>query len=144
MPCGTKYDLSRGGDDELKEVELSRRLATDSDKDGDAFVFLDDEDYTPYTLDADVGGEAAGYIVDDLTGCYVQIIDDMPVALQLPASVAIEVIETPPELKGGTATKRPKPARLSTGIEIQVPEYITNGERVLVNTATGEFAGRAD
>ena len=54
------------------------------------------------------------------------------------------MIETPPELKGGTATKRPKPARLSTGIEIQVPEYITNGERVLVNTATGEFAGRAD
>ena len=70
--------------------------------------------------------------------------DDAPVALQLPQSVAIEVVETPPELKGGTATKRPKPARLSTGIEIQVPEYITTGEKVLVNTSTGEFAGRAD
>ena len=55
------------------------------------------------------------------TGCYVQIIDDAPVALQLPQSVAIEVIETPPELKGGTATKRPKPAKLTTGIEIMVP-----------------------
>lgn len=54
------------------------------------------------------------------------------------------MIETPPELKGGTATKRPKPAKLNTGIEIMVPEYIVNGERVLVNTATGEFAGRAD
>ena len=107
-------------------------------------MFLDDEDYTPYTLDADVVGDAAGYIVDDLSNCYVQIIDDMPVALQLPQSVAIEVVETPPELKGGTATKRPKPARLSTGIEIQVPEYIGNGERVWVNTTTGEFAGRAD
>ena len=107
-------------------------------------MFLDDEDYTPYTLDADVVGDAAGYIVDDLTGCHVQIIDDLPVAVQLPASVAIEVIETPPELKGGTATKRPKPARLSTGIEIMVPEYIGNGEKVWVNTATGEFAGRAD
>ena len=89
-------------------------------------------------------GDAAGYIVDDLTGCYVQIIDDLPVAVQLPTSVAIEVIETPPELKGGTATKRPKPARLNTGIEIQVPEYITNGEKVWVNTTTGEFGGRAD
>ena len=65
-------------------------------------------------------------------------------AIQLPASVVLEVIETPPELKGGTATKRPKPAKLNTGIEIMVPEYIVNGERVLVNTATGEFAGRAD
>jgi elongation factor P len=59
----------------------------------------------------------------------MQIIDDMPVALQLPQSVVMEVVETPPELKGGTATKRPKPARLSTGIEIQVPEYIGNGEK---------------
>ena len=144
VPGGTKLDVSMGAEDELKEVELSRRQATFSYKDGDAFVFLDDEDYTPYTLDADVVGDSAGYIVPDLSGCYVQIIDDAPVALQLPQSVAIEVIETPPELKGGTATKRPKPAKLSTGIESMVPEYIGNGERVLVNTTTGEFAGRAD
>jgi elongation factor P len=91
-----------------------------------------------------VVGDAAGYIVDDLAGCYVQVIDDLPVGLQLPQSVAIEVVDTPPELKGGTATKRPKPAKLATGIEIQVPEYIGNGEKVWVNTTTGEFAGRAD
>ena len=144
VPGGSKLDISVGGDDELKEVELSRRQVTYSYKDGDAFVFLDDEDYTPYTLDAEVVGDAAGYIVDDLTGCYVQIIDDLPVAIQLPASVAIDVVETPPELKGGTATKRPKPATLNTGIEIMVPEYISTGERILVNTTTGEFGGRAD
>jgi elongation factor P len=74
----------------------------------------------------------------------VQVIDELPVALQLPQHVTLEVVETPPELKGGTATKRPKPAKLSTGIEIMVPEYITNGERILVNTTTGEFGGRAD
>ncbi len=144
VPGGTKYDLSLGAEDELKEVELSRRQATFSYKDGDAFVFLDDEDYTPYALDADVVGDGSGYISDGLAGCYVQIIDDQPVALQLPTSVTLEVTDTPPELKGGTATKRPKPATLSTGIEIQVPEYIKVGERVLVNTTTGEFAGRAD
>ena len=75
VPGGNKYDLSLGAEDELKEVELSRRQATFSYKDGDAFVFLDDEDYTPYTLDADVVGDAAGYIVDELGNCYVQIID---------------------------------------------------------------------
>ena len=144
VPGGSKFDLSLGGDDELKEVELSRRQATFSYKDGDAFVFMDDEDYTQYQLDAANIGDAAGYITDGLTGCYVQIIDDQPVALQLPTSVVLEVVDTPPELKGGTATKRPKPARLNSGIEIQVPEYITNGEKVWVNTATGEFAGRAE
>ena len=142
VPGGTKFDLSLRSEDELKEVELVRRSANYSYRDGEAFVFLDDEDFTPYTLDADVVGDAAGYIVDDLTGCYVQIIDDMPVAVQLPPSVVLEVVETPPELKGGTATKRPKPARLSTGIEIQVPEYIANGEKIWVSTVTGEFGGR--
>jgi len=144
VPGGTKLDASFDSDDNLTEVELLRRQATFSYKDGDAFVFLDDEDYTPYTLDADVVGDDAGYITEGLAGLYVQVIDDQPVAVQLPQSVTLEVIETPPELKGGTATKRPKPAKLNTGIEIMVPEYITTGERVLVNTVTGEFAGRAD
>lgn len=105
---------------------------------------MDDEDYSQYQLDAASIGDDAGYITDGLAGCHVQIIDDTPVALQLPTSVVLEVIDTPPELKGGTATKRPKPARLNTGIEIQVPEYITNGEKVWVNTSTGEFGGRAE
>ncbi len=144
IPGGVKLDSSFDGDDDLREVEMSRRQCTYSYKDGEAFVFLDDEDYTPYTLDADVVGDAAGYIVDDLGGIFVQLIEDAPVAIQLPQSVALEVIETPPELKGGTATKRPKPAKLSTGIEIMVPEYIGSGEKVWVNTGTGEFAGRAE
>ncbi|MEN4902824.1 elongation factor P-like protein YeiP [Luteimonas sp. TWI1416] len=144
VPGGNKLDASFDGDDDLREVDLARRQASFSYKDGDAFVFMDDEDFTPYTLDADVVGDGAGYITEGLGGCYVQVIDDAPVGLQLPQSVALEVVDTPPELKGGTATKRPKPAKLSTGIEIQVPEYIGNGERVWVNTTTGEFGGRAD
>ncbi|MBB1088925.1 elongation factor P-like protein YeiP [Lysobacter sp. SG-8] len=144
VPGGIKTDASFDADDDLRDVELSRRQSTFSYMDGDDFVFLDDEDYTPYTLPPAALGDAAGYIVPDLSGCYVQLIEDQPVALQLPQTVALEVTETPPELKGGTATKRPKPATLSTGIEIMVPEYITTGERVLVNTTTGEFSGRAD
>jgi len=144
VPGGNKLDASFDADDQLNEVELLRRQATFSYKDGEAFVFLDDEDYTPYTLDPDALGDATGYISDGLSGIYVQIVDEVPVAIQLPQHVALKVVETPPELKGGTATKRPKPATLATGIEIMVPEYIRNGERILVNTTTGEFAGRAD
>ena len=144
VPGGNKLDAGFDAEDNLTEVELLRRQATFSYKDGEDFVFLDDEDYTPYTLSAESIGDAAGYITDGLTGTYVQIIDEQPIALQLPQHVALEVVDTPPELKGGTATKRPKPATLSTGIEIMVPEYIVNGERVLVNTTTGEFGGRAD
>src|SRR3546814_13854128 len=76
VPGGSKYDLSLGSDDELKEVELTRRQATISYKDGDAFVFMDDEDFTPYALDADVFGDAAGYISDGLAECHVPLIDE--------------------------------------------------------------------
>ncbi|WP_038271204.1 elongation factor P-like protein YeiP [Xylella taiwanensis] len=143
VPGGTKLDASFDAEDTLTEVELLRRQASFSYKDGESFVFLDDEDYTLYTLGLEAIGDQAGYISEGLSGCYVQIIDAVPVALQLPQHVVLEVIETPPELKGGTATKRPKPAKLMTGIEIMVPEYITTGERILVNTTTGTFGGRA-
>ncbi len=143
VPGGNKLDISLRADDDLKETELTRRPVSFSYKDGDAFVFMDNEDYTQYTLDASTVGDAAGYIVDGIEGCYVQLIDDAPVALQLPQSVILEIVDTAPELKGASATKRTKPAKLSTGIEIQVPEYITNGEKVWVNTTTGEFSGRA-
>ncbi len=142
VPAGNKFDLSLRADDELKEIELVRREASFSYMDGDAYVFLDAEDFTPYQLDANVVGDMAGYITEGLEGVYVQLIDDAPVAIQLPPNVVLEVVDTPPELKGGTATKRPKPAKLSTGLEIQVPEYISNGEKIYVSTVTGEFNGR--
>ncbi|MBO9662700.1 elongation factor P-like protein YeiP [Dokdonella sp.] len=143
VPGGQKLDISLRAEDDLKETELTRRAVTYSYKDGDAYVFMDSEDYTQYTLDASAIGDDAGYIVDGIEGCYVQLIDDAPVALQLPQSVVLEVVDTAPEMKGATATKRPKPAKLSTGIEILVPEYITTGEKITVNTTTGEFSGRA-
>jgi elongation factor P len=143
VPGGQKLDLSLRGDDELKEVELARRQASFSYRDEDAFVFMDAEDYSQYLLGPELVGDAAGYITDGLEGCYVQLIEGDPVGLQLPPNVVLAVVETAPELRGGTATKRPKPARLSTGLEIMVPEYIANGEKVVVSTSTGEFAGRA-
>ena len=143
VPGANKYDLSLRADDDLKEVELTRRACTFSYMDGEAYVFMDDEDYSQYTIDPELIGDAVGYITDDLKDCHVQLIDGVPVGLLLPQTVVLEVVDTPPELKGGTATKRPKPAKLSTGIEIQVPEYIANGEKIIVNTTSGEYSGRA-
>ena len=143
VPGAQKLDLSLRADDDLKETELTRRQVNFSYKDGDAFVFMDIENYTQFALDAVAVGDAAGFITDGLEGCYLQLIDDQAVALQLPQTVTLEVVDTAPELKGATATKRPKPAKLSTGIEILVPEYISTGEKILVSTTTGEFSGRA-
>lgn len=143
IPGNRKLDLSVRADDNLAEVELTRRQATLSYMDGDNYVFMDSEDFSQYTLPPEAIGDNAGYIVEGIEGYYVQLIDDAPVGLQVPATVTLAVADTAPELKGASATKRTKPARLETGIEIQVPEYISTGEKVTVNTLTGTFAGRA-
>ena len=143
IPGGRKYDLSLRADDDLKEMELLRRAANFSYMDGEAFVFMDAEDYTQYMLSPELVGDSSVYVVESVEGYYVQLIDDAPVGLQVPTSVTLTVVDTAPEMKGASATKRTKPAKLDTGIEIQVPEYISNGEKILVSTVTGEFGGRA-
>jgi elongation factor P len=143
IPGGRKYDLSLRADDDIREMDLVRRAANFSYMDDGAFVFMDAEDYTQYPLSPELVGDNAGYIVEGIEGYYVQLIDDVPVGLQVPSSVILTVVDTAPEMKGSSATKRNKPASLSTGIEIQVPEYIANGEKVWVSTLTGEFSGRA-
>ena len=143
IPGGRKFDLSLRADDELREMDLVRRAANFSYMDDGAFVFMDAEDYTQYPLSPELVGDNAGYIVEGIEGYYVQVIDEAPVGLQVPSSVILTVVDTAPEMKGSSATKRTKPAKLDTGIEIQVPEYISNDEKVWVNTLTGEFAGRA-
>jgi elongation factor P len=139
-----KVDVSLRADDELTEAELIRRDATFSYMDGDNYVFMDTEDYTQYTLSPAQVGELPLYSVDgNLKGLQLMLIDGEPVGLKLPPSVELEVVDTAPYVKGASATGRAKPAKLATGLEIAVPEYIENGVRVKVNTETGEYSGRA-
>ena len=139
-----KTDVSLRADDELTEAELLRRDSTFSYMDGDNYVFMDNEDYTQYTLSPAMVGDLPKYSADGaLEGVQLLLIDGEPVGLKLPPSVELEVVDTAPYVKGASATGRAKPAKLSTGLEIHVPEYIENGTRVKVNTETGEFSGRA-
>lgn len=143
IPGGDRQELTLKGDDSVSDADLVRRQSTYSYRDGDDYVFMDDEDFSQYVLTADRIGDAAGYITDGLTGCFVLLIDGSPAALQLPQSVELEVTDTAPVMKGATASRSAKPATTETGVEVMVPDYITPGERIRVNTETGEFMSRA-
>ncbi len=136
-------DVTFKGDDLLGEVDYARRQASYSYFDGDLYVFMDDEDYTPYSFNASDLEAQVGYLVEGLGGIVVMLVDDVPVAITLPASVDMEITETAPALKGGSVTKRSKPATLASGVEVQIPEYLAQGEIIRVNTETGEFICRA-
>ena len=71
------------------------------------------------------------------------LMDDAALGIQLPTTVTLQIVETPPAMKGASATNRTKPAKLTTGLEVQVPEYIESGEMIKINTETGKFSSRA-
>ena len=141
---GAKYYETFKDSDTLDMADLIRRPAMFSYIDGEEYVFMDKEDYTPYHLNKDSIENEALFINEDTDGIQVVIVSEVPVALDLPMSVELEVVETDPSIKGASATSRTKPATLSTGLVVQVPEYISTGEWIKVNTEERKFQSRAD
>ena len=141
---GAKIDQTFKDSEMLNFADLTRRPSKFSYLDGDEFVFLDDEDYTPYNLHKDTVADDMLFINEDTAGVQVIVINDKAVALDLPLSVILEIIETDPSIKGASATSRTKPAKLSTGLIVQVPEYVATGDKIRVNTEEKKFMGRAE
>ena len=139
-----KVDETFKDSDMLPLADLVRRAVTFSYSDGDEYVFMDSEDYSSYSLNKDAIEDELLFVNEDTHGLFVVIVNDVPVTLDLPAAVDLEIIETDPSLKGGSATARTKPATLSTGLVVQVPEHISTGDRIKVNVEERKFTGRAE
>lgn len=141
---GSKIDETFKDSEMLVLADLVRKPAMFSYIDGEEYVFMDTADYTPYNLNRDSIADEIMFINETTEGIYVVIVNDVPVALDLPAHVELDVTETDPSIKGGSATSRTKPAVLSTGLIVQVPEYISTGDRVRINVEERRFVSRAD
>ena len=141
---GSKIDETFKDSDMLNLADLIRKPVMFSYIDGDEYVFLDTEDYTPYNLNKESIADEILFLNEATEGIQVVIVNDMPVALNMPSNVELEVMETDPSIKGGSATSRTKPALLSTGVTVQVPEHISNGDTIKVNIEERKFMGRAD
>ena len=140
---GSKIDETFKDSEMLNLADLIRRNVMFSYIDGEELVFMDNEDYTPFNLNKEAIAEEALYIDENTQGLQVVIVNGAPVAVELPTSVDLEIVETDPSIKGGSATARTKPAVLSTGLVIQVPEHISTGDKIRVNTVEKRFMGRA-
>lgn len=140
---GQKLDQSFKGNDLLEDVELSRRPVQYIFKEGDLYTFMDTEDYNQYTLGAETLEDQCVWLIDNLDGITALLNDGRIISIELPQSIQLDITETAPAIKGATATGRTKPATLSNGIVVQVPEYMEAGEQVKVNTETAKFMSRA-
>lgn len=144
VTTGAKADESFKADEMLTLADLLRRPSSFSYVDGDEYVFMDNEDYTPYNFNKDSIADELQFINEETQGLMVLIVNGTPAALELPGHVDLEIVETDPSIKGASATSRTKPATLSTGLVVQVPEYIGTGDKIRVNTAECKFMSRAD
>jgi elongation factor P len=111
-------------------------------REGEDFVFMDTQDYDQPRVSAATVGDAASYLLEEQT-VTVAFNDGTPLYVDLPAAVELTVSATDPGLQGDRSTGWTKPAKLETGAEIQVPLFISTGEKVKVDTRTGQYLGRA-
>ena len=112
-------------------------------KEGDDFVFMDNKNFDQMTISSATVGDSSNYMLEN-TEAIVAIHDDNPLYIELPASVELVVTYTEPGLQGDRSSGGTKPATVETGIEVQVPLFIKQDEKIVVDTRDGSYQGRAN
>ena len=137
------FDKTFKASDKFKEPDLQTVEASYLYSDGDGSYFLDQESFETLALGEQMIGDALDLLVEG-TLIHIDKFNGNPIGLQLPAQVELAVTYTEPGVRGDTASGSvTKPAKLETGVEIRVPFFIKEGEKVKVDTETRQFAGRA-
>jgi elongation factor P len=138
-----KYENRFKGDEQVQPVEFARRPVQFLYRDTDGCTFMDRESYEQYTLGTTDLADEQPYLTEDLEGVLAMLADGAILGIELPATVVLAIDDTAPGMKAASASSRTKPATLTTGLVVQVPEYLATGERIRVNTGTGEYISRA-
>jgi elongation factor P len=126
----------------VEQASVDRREMQYLYREGDDFVFMDTQDYDQPRIPAATVGDAANYLLEE-QNVTVAFNEGVPLYVEMPAAVELTVSQTDPGLQGDRSTGGTKPATLETGAQIQVPLFITTGEKIRVDTRTGQYLGRA-
>lgn len=138
-----KVDQTYRSEDALQEATYDKGEVQYLYKDGDRYAFMDLESYEQFELMEEDIEDILPFLIEDMEGIIALVSEGRVLTLQLPDTIDLEIIECPPSMKGASATSRTKPATLSTGLIVQVPEYIAPGEIVRVDTRDRKFLSRA-
>jgi elongation factor P len=135
-------DVKFRSEDDVERAVLDEHEMQYLYSDGDAFHFMNTETFDQIHIDREVLGDAVNYLLPDSL-INVEFYGSEPVGIDLPQTVDLRVEDTVPGIKGATASAQVKPARTETGLVVQVPPFINVGDRIRVNTETGEYQSRA-
>ncbi len=138
---GKVVDRTFNSDTKVESAQVDRREMQYLYHDGDGYVFMDTESYDQLPLNDEVVGDAKNYLLENQVAT-VAMHEGNPLYIDLPASVELEITYTEPGLQGDRSTGGTKPATVETGLTIQVPLFISTGEKVKVDTRDGSYLGR--
>ncbi|OIP82070.1 elongation factor P [Candidatus Peregrinibacteria bacterium CG22_combo_CG10-13_8_21_14_all_44_10] len=130
------------GSDQLEQAEVGYSRAQYLYSTGGEYHFMDSNTFEQFAFTEDDLGDAVNYLLDG-TDVDIQRYEDKPIGVRLPPKVDLKVIQADPGVKGDTASGGRKPAKLETGLTVQVPLFISEGDKIRVNTETGEYVERA-
>jgi elongation factor P len=139
---GSLSDQKLRSEDSLDRAVLDEREMQYLYKDGDSFHFMDTATYEQSHISGEVLGDSVNYLIPEAT-IKVEFYGVEPVGIELPPTVDLKVEDTAPGIKGATASAQVKPARLETGLVVQVPPFVNTGDSIRVSTETGEYLSRA-
>ena len=142
IESGTKTNQRFRTEDKVERAFVDPREMTFSYQDGDNYVFMDKESYEELRLPADFVEGQAGYLLPN-ADVQVNFYNDRPIGLELPPTVILTVSETEPGIRNATATNTFKAATMETGLVVQVPPFISQGEKIKVSTNDGSYMERA-
>ncbi len=139
---GTTFEHRFSATEDVERATLEQHEMQYLYQEGPTHYFMDVATYEQIGLDEEILGDALDYLTADMT-IQVEVYEGQPVAIQLPVVVELKVVETEPELKGATVTGSSKPAKLETGLQINVPGFIREGDVIRVDTSEGKYIERA-
>jgi elongation factor P len=139
---GALADQKLRSEDFVERATLDEREMQYLYRDGEAFHFMDTTSYEQLHIDAEALGDNVNYLIPDAL-IKVEFYGAEPVGIELPPTVDLVVEDTAPGIKGATASNQIKPARLETGLVVNVPPFVNTGDKVRVSTETGEYLSRA-
>lgn len=129
-------------EDIVERVSLEQKQMQYLYNDADGYHFMDTTTFDQVQLSSDLLGDTVGFLIPEMN-VEVEFYGENPIGIEIPQTVDLKVVETTPGIKGATATNQLKPAKLETGVVVQVPPFINEGDVIRVNTETGEYQTRA-
>jgi elongation factor P len=139
---GSMIDNRFSSTEQVDRVSLDEQEMEYLYEDGENYYFMNTETYDQIFLTRDILGDGVDYLIPNIR-VHVEFYDGKPISVELPPTVDLAVVETEPGLKGSTVSNVTKPAKLETGLVVQVPPFISEGEKIKVSTSEGTYLERA-